>query len=246
MSAEPPPPAGPPPTPQTPGGFDLGAAFSWAWKKFQENAATLIIGTLVLIVASAIVYIVLFLIANALFITDASLDAKSLTVDEGSGFVTRLFVSALTSAIASIVIYLFQANLIRTSLAITSGAKPEIGELFKFVKVDKTLTAAVILAAGTFIGTLLCYLPGILFSIGAAYTLYFLIDKGTEPLESVKQSFSFVIGNIGTLILLILASAATLIVGAILCGVGLLVAIPVVILLNAYAFRSLNGGSVVA
>ncbi len=247
----PPPPNDPPSSPNPygspqPDGIDVGEAFRWAWKKFQENTATLIVGTLVLAVAAAVVYIVAAMVANSLFITDASINSKTLEVTDGSGFITRIFVSALTSAIASIAVYLFQANLLRTSLKITDGDKPEVGELFKFENVNKTLVAAVLLAAGTFIGTLLCYLPGLLFSIGAAYTLYFLIDKGSEPVDAIKQSFSFVLNNIGTLIIVILASIATLIVGAIACVIGLLVAIPVVILVNAYVFRKLTGGQIAA
>ena len=34
------------------------------------------------------------------------------------------------------------------------------------------------------------------------------------------------------------------VVGALLCGVGLLVAVPVVSLMLVYAYRALNGGSV--
>lgn len=250
---DPPPPNFPPPPPSDPGpgvppvsGFKVGDALGWAWKKFQENAAMLIVGTLLLTVVAGVIYFVAYLLTNALFISEPSFDADTLEVTGGSGFIVSIFASALTSAIASIALYLFQANLIRASLKIADGGKPEIGELFQFQNVNKILVAAVLLAVGTFIGTILCYLPGLLFSIGAAYTLYFLIDKGEEPVESIKKSFRFVLDNLGQLILLFLASFAIVIVGAIACGVGLLVAIPVVILANAYAFRTLTAGNVAA
>ncbi|MEO6472751.1 MAG: hypothetical protein ABIR57_12270 [Aeromicrobium sp.] len=236
------PPAGPPP----PNGVDIGETFRWAWKKFQENPATLVVGTLLLAVASGVVYFIAFLIFHGLFINSPSFDAETGTFSGGSGFFASIFVSALVSALSSIAVYVFQANLVRVSLKTVDGAKPEIGELFVFENLNKTIVTAALLAAGTFVGTILCYVPGLIFSVLAAYTIYFLVDNGKEPIDAIKSSISFVIANIGTLIIVILASVAALIVGAILCGVGLLVAIPVVILVNAHVFRTLTGGQIAA
>jgi uncharacterized membrane protein len=52
--------------------------------------------------------------------------------------------------------------------------------------------------------------------------------------------------HFGPLVLFFLASIAAYVVGACLCGLGLLVAIPVVVIAQAYTFRTLNGDPVTA
>ena len=52
--------------------------------------------------------------------------------------------------------------------------------------------------------------------------------------------------NVGVLLLFFLASIAAYIVGFCACFVGLLVAIPVVVLAQAYTFRVLNNDPVTA
>jgi uncharacterized membrane protein len=50
-----------------------------------------------------------------------------------------------------------------------------------------------------------------------------------------------VAGEPGALVLFFLAAAALYVVGACLCGLGLLVAVPVVAVSQAYTFRILTG-----
>ena len=79
-----------------------------------------------------------------------------------------------------------------------------------------------------------------------SFTLHFIIDKDMGAIDAIKASISFVMANIGTLIVLLPGLIAAYIVGALLCGVGLLVAIPVVVIATAYAYRTLQGEQVAA
>ena len=80
----------------------------------------------------------------------------------------------------------------------------------------------------------------------AAFALYFVVDKQMPALEAIKASISFVNKNLGTLIGFFLASLLAYFVGALLCGIGLLAAIPVVIIVQAYTYRTLQGEAVAA
>lgn len=249
---DPPPPNTPPPP--TPGGgspavgnFDVGDAFRWGWKKFQENLGPILIATIVLVIAVVVLQVISNLVTGAIFDNGSvEVDPDTFEVTGGRGFFASIVISLITSFLGTLVAYLVQAGIIRGSLKIADGGKPELSEILATDKVAPTIVTAIIITVGTYIGLVLCILPGLIFAALASFSLYFLLDKGAEPMGAVKSSITFVRQNIGQLILLFLASIAALIVGAILCGVGLLVAIPVVILANTYAFRTLTGGRVAA
>lgn len=251
---DPPPPNTPPPPPPTPGGsspavgnFDAGDAFRWGWKKFKENLGPILIATIVLVVAVAVLQLLSTLVTSAIFGNGSvEVDPDTFEVTGGRGFFASIVISLITSILGTLVAYLVQAGIIRGSLEIADGGKPELSEILATDKVAPTIVTAVIITVGTYIGLVLCILPGLIFAILASFSLYFLIDKEVEPMDAVKSSITFVRENIGQLILMFLASIAALIVGAILCGVGLLAAIPVVILANTYAYRTLTGGRVAA
>jgi uncharacterized membrane protein len=73
-----------------------------------------------------------------------------------------------------------------------------------------------------------------------------LLDRGLSPVDSIKASFDVSKANFGQVLLTWLVIVATAVVGVLLCGVGLLVAIPVVALIEVYAWRRLTGGQVAA
>jgi uncharacterized membrane protein len=60
----------------------------------------------------------------------------------------------------------------------------------------------------------------------------------------VKASFDLSKNNFGNVFLTWLVMLVTVVVGALVCGVGLLVAIPLVALIEVYAWRRLTGAQV--
>ncbi len=70
------------------------------------------------------------------------------------------------------------------------------------------------------------------------------LDTAMGGMEALGASWTFVTDNIGPLIQLFLLGLAIFLAGAVACGIGLLVAIPIVALAQTYAFRSLHGQSV--
>ena len=118
--------------------------------------------------------------------------------------------------------------------------------MFSGIDWVQVIIASLIVAAATMIGLVLCILPGLVVMFLTAFTFYFIIDKGMSALHGIRASISFTIANAGTLIVFFLACIAAYIGGALLCGVGLLVAIPVVVIAQAYAYRTLQGEQVAA
>ena len=65
-------------------------------------------------------------------------------------------------------------------------------------------------------------------------------------IDAIKASFEFTKANAGNVILWFLLSLVAWFVGALLCGVGLIVAIPVVLIGTAYTYKTLNNEPVAA
>jgi uncharacterized membrane protein len=93
---------------------------------------------------------------------------------------------------------------------------------------------------------LLCYIPGLIVQFFTLWFGYFVLGKKMAPMDAIKASFQFVNQNLGTLIVFYLASMLAYFVGAILCGIGLLVAVPVVVIAQAYMWRRLQNRPVAA
>ena len=203
-------------------------------------------------IAIAIGVIALQLIGNVLSgaldssRTSMGFDAQGNPVVNTTGGATfaSLAVSLLFSVISFVVNLVVQAAIIRGALDLTYGRPLSLGSMFSGLNLVQVGIASVVLAILTVVGLVLCILPGLVVLFFTAYTLYFVVDKEMPALEAIKASANLVNRNVGTLLGFFLASVLAYILGAILCGVGLLVAIPVVLIAQAYTYRTLQGETV--
>jgi uncharacterized membrane protein len=242
-SMPPPPPAyGAPPGGA--GGYSAVSAIQYGWAKFTKSPATLLVPALLVLVVNLVVGgIVYYLIQHTLLSThDCTKTAFGVTVDSqcGPGLAMTLFGAALSGAVSTFLSSLFGAGLIKCALNVVDGRDVDTGDVFGYASKPEVVTTAAMLAGLNFVGTLLCYLPAIVISFLTVFTLFFVVDKGLSGVDAIKASVSLVTSRLGDTILFYLLAAVVLIVGAILCGVGLLVAVPVVLAGAAYTFRTLN------
>ncbi|MFT4011255.1 MAG: hypothetical protein QM655_14565 [Nocardioidaceae bacterium] len=240
--AAPPPGYGPPPTPGDQP-YSVGNALSYGWAKFQQNVGPLIIVTLA-IVAVAIVLGIVRLLANVG--TNAAINPETGRVENPGFFGAALFFVLLLGLIQQFVSWVIAAGITKGSLDIVEGRRLDLNTMFKGYDMGQVVVAALLIAIITTIGFALCILPGIIASFMLSFTNYFLIDQKLSAVDAIKASFNFVKERFGTLLLLMLALLGINIVGACLCGVGLLVTIPVSVIAEAYAYKKLRGQPVAA
>jgi uncharacterized membrane protein len=161
-----------------------------------------------------------------------------------------LFVTLLGAGLGSLVVSLFVqalgAGLIKIALDVTDGKPVSASEVWAWVTNGRVLTAALIIAVATFIGTLLCYIPGIIVAFLLNWTMFYVVDKGMGAVDACKASISFVTSHLGDTVVFYLLGIVAFVVGAVLCLVGLLVAAPVVLIGAAYTYRRLNAEPVTA
>ena len=141
---------------------------------------------------------------------------------------------------------MLQAGVIRAGLHLTAGRSVEVGTLLSLERIVPVLLTVVLISVLTFVGFLLCFVPGLIFAFFTQFALFFVIDRGEGAFDAIASSFTFVNQNLGTVVVLYLASLVAYFVGSLLCYVGLLVAIPVVVIAQAYAYRVLRGEPVAA
>jgi uncharacterized membrane protein len=126
-----------------------------------------------------------------------------------------------------------------------ADAKPvSIGSFLMPRNFGPAVLAALLVGVLTAIGWLLLIVPGLIFGFLAQFTIPFVIDRSLSPIDALKASISTAKNNVGSALLSYLTQIAVLLVGELLCGVGLFVAFPVAILIQVYTYRLLSGGQV--
>ena len=123
--------------------------------------------------------------------------------------------------------------------AITASAGRMIGDVGP---IGNYIVAAIIFGICFGIGLILCIVPGII--IGLIWMFYgFVIveNPNTTATDALKKSQEMTKGRLGELFVFGLALFGINLIGAILCGVGLLFTYGISAIAVAYAYRSLRG-----
>jgi uncharacterized membrane protein len=228
------------------GAFDVGEGFSWAWNKFSKNAGALIVPTLVYGLIVAVIYGVFYGIAIALASTPSYNDYGSgYSGSAGIGFgfasIAVMIVGLLVLIVAGGAI---ASAYVSGLLEVANGQPVTIGSFFKPRSIGPVILATLIVGVATGIGSVLCYLPGLVVALFTMFTTYVLLDRNLSPIDAIKASIDIVKANIGPAILAYIVAGLIGAVGALACGIGIIVSLPVSALFLVYAYRKLSGGQV--
>jgi uncharacterized membrane protein len=258
-SAPPPPPPPPPP----PGGglpasggnqpAEATAAIKYGWEKFKDNWGEIVVALIIGFAVIVVLAIIGIVIRSSLTSVDKCTvrsTSNGITISgscgSSPGFFTQLFASALVQFLIFLGSSILQLFVIRATLMLIRGERLEASKVMSTENLGTFMVAAVIVAVLTFVGFLLCILPGIAVAFLTIFWGYFLVDKQLAPMDAIKASYELVKNNVGPVILFLLLSWVVLVVGAIACGIGLIVAWPVVIIATGYMYKRLQGEPVAA
>ncbi|WP_052955351.1 hypothetical protein, partial [Mycobacterium nebraskense] len=223
--------------------FSVGEAFNWAWNTFTKNAVALLVPTLV--------YGLLIGAATALITLSQNMTAASTSSDDYDfTFTTNLTgpgygLLALGYLVAYAVSAFAQSAFLSGCLDLADGRAVTIGSFFKPRNLGMVFLAVLIVEVLTSIASAFCFVPGLVLGIFTQFTVPFVIDRSESAIKGFTSSFSLVGSNFVNALLVWLVAVASFIVGALACGVGLLVAAPVASLVVIYGYRKLTGGQVV-
>jgi uncharacterized membrane protein len=245
---------GPPPgyPPQHGQPFDISEAFAWAWNKFKKNPVPLIVATLLFGVIGLIVHGLVFVLMGG-----ANASTTDVQGDYGASFTAGLGpAGTLVLSIVSFVFGIFvQAAFLSGALDLADGRPVSVGSFFKPRNFGNVILAALLLSVisaildavsllPSFVFALLSLVAILVFTFFALFTIAFATDRGLSPIDALKASFATVRANAGSTLLSLVVQFLLLLIGAIICGLGLLVTVPLALLIQVYTYRRLAGGPI--
>ncbi|MGQ0635483.1 MAG: hypothetical protein ACT4QC_12785 [Planctomycetaceae bacterium] len=127
-------------------------------------------------------------------------------------------------------------------LKIARGQKASVGDLFSGSRYFwRAVGAGLLFSMMSFAGLLACGVGMLFVVLMFGPFLYVLVDHDCGPIESLKGAKAITTGNLLPLFVLLLASLGLVILGLLLCGLGLLVAYPFIMLVQAVAYLAMSG-----
>ena len=122
------------------------------------------------------------------------------------------------------------------------GRPAEFGDLFKgFNFFIPPLVAALLIGLFTFLGTLLCIIPGLVVAAMYKFTYLFIVDKRMDFWPAMEASHAVVKNDYFGFTMFLLLAVLVNLLGALCCIVGLLVSIPVTFAAITIAYKELVG-----
>lgn len=197
----------------------IGECISFGWTTFKKRPWFFIQAALVIVG----VYLVLGIVAAIV-----GLNAKEVGDALGDGLSS---IAGVFTGIGTIALYL---------KAHDDVASARIKDLWHPELFIKYLLASILMGLIVFVGFLLLIVPGIIFSLMLAFTLYLVVDRNLGPINALKESRRLTRGNRWSLALLGLALVFLNIVGLVALGIGLFVTVPVSGLAMVHAYRTLQ------
>jgi uncharacterized membrane protein len=204
--------------------------------------ATLVYG-LIIFVLQAIIGLLSSAVAPS-DVTSYTSDGTSFAFSYSLSSPASIFITFIGWIVMLVVGAAIQSAYYSGVLDIANGQEVSVGSFFKPRSIGNVVVATLIVGAITTIGFFLCIIPGLIASIMLMFAVIALLDRGLSAVDSIKASFDLAKANFVPVLLTWLVIVAAVFVGALLCGVGLLVAIPLAALIEVYAWRRLTGGQV--
>lgn len=228
------------------------AAIKYGWEKFRDNWGDIVLALIIGFAAIVVLTIIGIVIQSSL----TSVDECKVNINNGvirssgCGDSPGFFMSIVAGGILQFLIFLgssvLQLFVIRATLMIVRGQKLEASAVMSTENLGAYIIGAIIVGIMTFVGFILCILPGIAVAFLTVFWGYFVVDKNMSPMEAITASYNLVKDNAGAVFVFLILSWVTILVGAIACGVGLIVAWPVVIIATGYMYKRLQGEPVAA
>lgn len=135
---------------------------------------------------------------------------------------------------------LINMGLIKISLKFCDNRKSRFADLFScFPRFLEFLVGCILYNLIVFVGTLLLIIPGIIWAIKYQFFGYFIVDKGTGPVEALKRSGQITRGAKWNLFVFGLMIWGINLLGFLCLIVGLFATIPMIMIATAFVYRKL-------
>jgi len=213
-------------------------ALSFAWERVKSDPGT-ILGTLVLgwLLTASVSFV------GGIF---AAVYQAGTGVMEHAGRPSAdpivIAIQAVSSLLSWPVEAFFMGGMTLFALKVARGEMYAMGDIFAggryFLNV---LVATLVVGILVFTGILCLIVPGVIIALGLIFVVPVIVDKELGPIEALKESWRITQGKKGDIFLLVLGFILVTIAGLCACCVGALLAAPVCLIAQTYAYLRLTG-----
>jgi hypothetical protein len=201
--------------------FSIGDAVQFGWDTMKNNIGFLIAVVLILWVVAAI---------------PSSLSSLSYRLPLVAAAIFGL-IFGIISFVVGIFVNMAQ---IKVGLRFSKGETADFPDLFnEYPRFWHFLLGSILYALIVLGGFILLIIPGIYWAIKYHFYGYLIIDQGMGPMDAIKKSGELTDGVKWDLLVFWLALFGIYILGFLACCVGVLFAIPVILVAVAYVYRTL-------
>lgn len=193
--------------------WQIGEVFRIGWEVIKREP--------LLIVAQLIV----FVIPNSLGSISTVIEAVGVLE---AGSVAALLLRAGFTLVSVVISWYLQVGMLRMFLAAVRGQSAPLSLLFSGADRFVTMFGAMLLTGlAVGFGSILLIVPGVIAYLGLWLGKFYVVDRQQGAIESLKSSWRDTDGNRLDLFVFALAYTALSCVGLCLCGIGILVTLPV-------------------
>lgn len=221
--------------------YSVGTALSWAWERFRANPLPFVLLGLLMFVVSVAVSLPFGVLDAFNPATMNTQDPESLDFTAVATAASFSLNQTIGQMLSTLVSWIFSAALIKGALDTTRGATVTLGSMFEGLPWLQVIVGGVIVSIASTIGFFLCILPGFVVLLFTMWVNYFIIGRGEDAITALKSSFNLVKERAGESIIAAIVAFVVVLIGACLCGIGLLVTVPLSVLLLGWSWRTLLG-----
>lgn len=200
--------------------FSIQEALKYGWETFKKYP--------VFLIAVVIIVFAISSIFNSLY--------ASLT-NSGQNPSLVSFIAQIVGMVINMIVSMGMAKI---AITLARGNKPEWEDLYnQYPKIINYFVASILFGLMVVVGLILLIVPGIYLALRYHMYSYLIVDKNLGAIEALKKSAEITKGSMWNLFLFWIVSIIVVIVGAILFFVGLLVAVPVVLVAGGFVYNKL-------
>lgn len=223
--------------------LDGTICISRAWELVKIHAATIVLTGLVYLGITYALGMVIGLVSQPTAVHQVPITNFE-SFNEASIQTSQVSVVSIVLQLFSQVVSLFLSlGTTRIGLNIVSGKPASVGMIFgEGNKLLRAIGASILYGLMVGIGLILLIVPGIYLALRYGQFIHAIVDRDLGVIESFSYSSRLTTGNRGNLFVLGLLMILVTLAGLLVCGVGLIVAIPITWLASFIAYRWLQYG----
>ena len=197
--------------------FRVSNALSYGWKAYLRNLGPMLLLALIIVAVN----LILSYVGGAL--------------DNAASQIALNFLSVIVGIILAM-------GLIRASLAVVQGDRPDAAMLVRTDGFGSYFVAAIIFVACAFLGFVLLIIPGIIVVVMWDFFGYVIVETPTtRATDALRRSAAITKGHRWQLLGLGLVLLALNFLGLLACGVGIIFTYGITAITLAYTYRTLSG-----